>query len=336
MKKDIILIDYDSKEESNNTFILELEKIVGSEWIVKEKQTNKFHGNTFKNIIRLAWYFLFPLTIVLNRHKYNKIIGWQQFFGLNFAFFCRILHLKKINDLTVMTFIYQKKKGALGKIYHKYMKYIVTSKYIDRFICFAREECNYYASMFNIERSKFIFIPLGINPISGIKIADNGSIFATGRSNRDYDFLVNIFNNSSYKVVIACDDYKNVNVTSNIKVLNSCYNKEMLNLMANCHCVAIPLKDLKMSSGQLVVLQAMALGKPVICTNSDGLKDYIINNVTGILVKNTKEEWIKAINKLYTDSDFYNKISKYSLDIFNKRYTKKAMYTRIAQLYKRY
>lgn len=211
------------------------------------------------------------------------------------------------------------------------MEYIVTSKYIDRFICFSRDECDYYASIFNVERNKFIFIPLGINPVSKVNISDDGSIFATGRSNRDYDFLVNVLKDTEYKVIIACDDYKNINVTSNIKILNSCYNQEMLNLMAKCHCVVVPLKDLNMSSGQLVVLQAMALGKPVICTNSNGIKDYVINNVTGILVNNTNEKWIKAINQIYIDSDFYKKISANSLDVFNKKYTKKAMYTRIAQ-----
>lgn len=331
MKKNIILIDYDPKIDDNNGFISELEKIVGGKWCIKEKQTNKFHGSTIKNIIRLVWYFLFPLSIVFNRKKYDKIIGWQQFFGLNFAFFCNILHLKKINDVTVMTFIYKKKDGILGKIYHRYMEYIVTSKYIDRFICFSRDECDYYASIFNVERNKFIFIPLGINPVSKVNISDDGSIFATGRSNRDYDFLVNVLKDTEYKVIIACDDYKNINVTSNIKILNSCYNQEMLNLMAKCHCVVVPLKDLNMSSGQLVVLQAMALGKPVICTNSNGIKDYVINNATGILVNNTNEKWIKAINQIYIDSDFYKKISANSLDVFNKKYTKKAMYTRIAQ-----
>ena len=74
MKRNIILIDYDPKIDDNNGFISELEKIVGGKWCIKEKQTNIFHGSTIKNIIRLIWYFLFPLSIVFNRKKYEKII----------------------------------------------------------------------------------------------------------------------------------------------------------------------------------------------------------------------------------------------------------------------
>lgn len=105
----------------------------------------------------------------------------------------------------------------------------------------------------------------------------------------------------------------------------------MLDLMSKCHCVLIPLKDLTMSSGQLVALQAMSLGKPVICTNSDGIKDYVINEVTGFLVDNLRESWLEIINMLYSDTKLYVKMNKESLFIFNEKYTENAMFKRIAR-----
>ena len=332
-KYNCVLVDFDY-EKTNTNFLEILENETSNRWIINQRITNNLHGNIIKDVIRFLIYFLYPLSILKYRKRIDKIVGWQQFYGLNYAFWCRLFHLKKINDLTVMTFIYKRKSGLVGTLYHKYMQYIITSKYIDRFICFSQSECEYYANLFSVDKSKFKFIPLGIDPINMPHIYDDGSIFATGRSNRDYDFFIRTVKDINHKVIIACDSYKNIKLPLNVIILKNCYDDEMLDLMAHCHCVAVPLKDLRMSSGQLVVLQAMALGKPVICTNSDGLKDYVINNVTGIILNNKEEEWINSINRLYTDSNFYKKISSSSLDTFYKVHTLKAMYKRIAQYLK--
>ena len=58
-------------------------------------------------------------------------------------------------------------------------------------------------------------------------------------------------------------------------MLNDCIGDDMLKIMARSHCVVIPLKDTGISSGQRVILQAMALGKPIICTDADGIRDYV-------------------------------------------------------------
>ena len=333
MKKNLILIDYHIDSNKDNGFVWTLSNICLGEWIVKEKITNNLHGGIINQIVRFLWYFLFPLQIISNRYKYDKIIGWQQFYALNFAFFCRLFHLNKVNDVTVMTFIYKEKSGLLGKIYQKYMSFIVTSKYIDRFICFAREECDYYASIFNVDKSKFVFVPLGIKN-NDVNIYDDGFVFSTGRSNRNYDFLVNIMKDTSYQTIIACDNYKNFDIHNNIKILNDCHNQNMMNLMARCHCVVVPLRDLNVSSGQLVVLQAMSLGKPVICTKSYGVKDYVTDGVTGILVNNSYEEWIGALNKLYSDGAFYNRMCACAKGSFNTNFTEFVMFKRIAEVIK--
>lgn len=106
----------------------------------------------------------------------------------------------------------------------------------------------------------------------------------------------------------------------------------MLKIMAKCHCVLVPLKNLNMSSGQLVVLQAMALGKPVICTKTDGICDYVVNHNTGYLVDNNSHDWINALNDL-NDKNVWSLISNNSLLAYQQQFTKKAMYKRIANLF---
>ena len=116
--KNVILTDF--KTHQNWSF----PKILGKGWETYGMVTNHLHGSLVKNIIRYAVYFLLPLRLALRRKQFVKIIAWQQFHGLNFAFWCRLLHLKKDNDLTVMTFIYKKKSGggklAVSQIYKLY------------------------------------------------------------------------------------------------------------------------------------------------------------------------------------------------------------------------
>lgn len=332
MKKSVILVDYCLNGKQENPFIEELEKTVGGEWVVKAKSTNRLLGGRLLNMVRFFWYFLFPLQIVSQRHEYDRIIGWQQFYALNYAFFCRLFSLSKVNNVTVMTFIYRKKKGLIGKLYHKYMSYIVTSKYIDRFICFAKEECDYYSDVFHVAKGKFIYVPLGCKMAKADITTDDGTVFSAGRSNRDYDFLVGLMKDSQTKIIIASDSYRRKDVPSNIEILNDCYGQDMINLMAKSHCVVVPLKDLKVSSGQLVVLQAMSLGKPVICTMSDGIKDYVIDGETGFLVNNTRTEWFDALEKMYKDKRYYDSMSRAAFELYQKEFTEKAMYRRIAKV----
>ncbi len=325
--KNLILTDF--KVDRDWPFL----KILGNqEWLGKHRATNRLHGGLFKNLARYAVYFLFPLQLVFERKQYGKIIAWQQFLGLNFAFWCRLLHLKKANDLTVMTFIYKKKSGGGNWLYHRYISYIVTSRYIDRFICFSKEECSYYANLFGVDIGKFVYVPLGKKVSDTLDVGDDGYIFAAGRSNRDYDFLLDTLNGTNYKCIIACDSLHLKNSPVNVSVLNDCYGDDMQRLMARCHCVAIPLRDLKFSSGQSVALQAMEMGKPVICTSSDGIKDYVQNGVTGLLVDNDKDSWLAAIDQLYAPDGCYKEMSKNAKKVYLNNFTEEAMLQRIGRV----
>ena len=55
------------------------------------------------------------------------------------------------------------------------------------------------------------------------------------------------------------------------------FGEEYFKMLANCYCVVIPLKDKKISSGQLVLLQAMQFKKPIIITDTVTVKTYVKN-----------------------------------------------------------
>ncbi|MGN1245178.1 MAG: glycosyltransferase family 4 protein [Muribaculaceae bacterium] len=328
MKNNTILIDF--KLKPGWTMPDVLASATHEPWIVEQRQTNQFHGGKLATLKRMLWYFVFPLQVVMRRKQYKRIIAWQQFFGLNFAFWCRLLHLRKVNDVTVLTFIYKRKPGLAGAAYHKYMSYIVNSKYIDRFVCYSREECDYYAQAFGTGRERFVYMPLGLAPIEHADCTDEGYVFATGRSNRDYDFLARVVQGTTYKCVIACDGYTKTIEADNVTVLDDCFGERMIDVMAHCRCVAIPLKDATISSGQLVILQAMSLGKPVICSDVAGIRDYVEAG-SAVMLPNDVDKWREALHGIFTDDGFAAGLTQSSQALFQSRFTENALFERIAR-----
>ena len=204
------------------------------------------------------------------------------------------------------------------------MRYIVTSKYVDKCVCFSKNECAYYARLFGVSEEKFVYIPLGIDASERKKVVKGGYLFTTGRSNRDYDFLVAAIKGKGERLLIACDSYHGQE-GEGVEVDRDCYGEKMRGKMAESFCVIIPLKDPNVSAGQLVVLQAMEMGKPVIATESEGIADYIEHGQTGLIVKKTPEAIIEAIDELKHNRDLYQRLSSRSQQQFKERHTINAM-----------
>jgi glycosyltransferase involved in cell wall biosynthesis len=329
--KNVILIDFPKAEQWK--FKEVLNEKTHMQWEEIELVSNQIRKNKAANVIRYLKYVFFPLKVFFSRKKYDNIIAWQQFYGLLYAFYCRLFHTKKRNKLIIMTFIYKPKNGVIGRIYYKFMNYIVQSKYIDSFICFSKNECEYYTNLFNVQEDKFKFCTLGIDDIkiNNSKIANQKNIISCGRSNRDYNFLYNALKQTDYKLDIISDEcklesYKNITIYNNVGV------QDFLEMLDKSYIVVIPLLDENISSGQLVILQAMQLGKPVICTKSNTVTDYIIDGENGFIIEKDEKKLIELIEKLYEDEELYNKISLKQKEIFEKSYSMGALGDQVASI----
>lgn len=66
--------------------------------------------------------------------------------------------------------------------------------------------------------------------------------------------------------------------------------------------VALAFEDTYLPSGPLILLDAMAMGKPVVASNVNGTRDYIDDGRTGILVPPSQPEALaRAIERVMTD-----------------------------------
>ncbi len=320
MAKNVILVDRDVDESWD--FKKTLEKGTGENWSIIKCVTNKYHGNKIKVVWRYILYFLFSFKIFLKREKYNKIIAWQQFYGLLVVFFCRLFRVKNAPEIYIMTFIYKTK----NKFYYKFINYIVSSKYITKIIVLSDEEKKYYSSIFDVGQDVFFCTRIGVHDLTKKIKADSickKYYLSVGRSNRDYKFLRDTWKEDYGELIIICDSYKEEKKRG-ITCLDACYGDDYFNYVANCYAQIISLDDENISSGSLSFLYAMMLSKPSIVTENVTVYDYIKSGYSGLVIKKSEEELEKAI-KWLEDNENYTQMCKNARREYEEKFSEASL-----------
>lgn len=318
--ENLILVDF--KYDKDWDFKLNLEKKTGLDFECILVDSNMWQGKITK-IIRYCSYFLLPLYIIFFYRKVKNVVAWQQFYGLLYAFWCRLLHLNKPEKLIVTTFIYKEKSGFLGKLYKKFITYIVESNNVDYFICYSKSECEYYSSIFENSSDRFIECRLTELDVSNkySQYIDDGEFYVSaGRSNRDYDFLCDAFSNMyTRKLFIISDTYHNDKISKNIQILNSIHGDSYFELLAKSKAVIIPLKaNNTISSGQLVMIHSLMLGKICVVTDTKQSREYIEHNFDGILIDNNRFQLDSVLSQI--EQCKYEYITKNAREAYVAKY----------------
>ena len=141
--QNVLIIDSDYDEASG--FIKGVQEITQEKWKVALYENNTIYG-----IGRYIKFFTVALKTILSASEYEgkTVLCWQQFYGIAIAFFCRLFHLKKKYRLVIMTFIYKQKRGLPGKIFYHFVKYAITSQYVDKIILTTQSESLMYKNIF--------------------------------------------------------------------------------------------------------------------------------------------------------------------------------------------
>jgi len=151
-------------------------------------------------------------------------------------------------------------------------------------------ECESFPRTWGVDRQRVVFTPFCYTLIRSDfaqQVVSDGSVFAGGDSMRDYEPLLEAAPRIGARVVLAAKNVprppgrpipRNVDVGP---VPHSTY----VQLMRQATVVVVPLvPGAVRSAGQQSYLNAMALEKIVVATDSPGVRDYIDDGETGIVV----------------------------------------------------
>lgn len=327
----VILIDFEPSSHWN--FKELLEKSTGESWEVKKEVSNIIQGGRIQTLKRYLKYFSFPFSVFSERKRYKKVLAWQQFFGILFAFYYRLFHVSEGPKLYVMTFIYKEKNGFIGKIYRWFIRYSLGAKCLKKIFVFSPSECEYYSKILNVDRSLFISIDLGVEDYCkdySYELNSEKYYLSVGRSNRDYRYLIDNWNGSYGRLKIITDLLIDTDKET-ISIIKNCYDQDYYDILKGCYALIVPLEDINISSGELVTIQANMFGKPVIASYNNTLRNYIEDGVNGYMCD--KEQFEKYMDILENE-DAYKKMCLKSREFYMNHYSLENMAYEIAEYIK--
>ena len=175
--------------------------------------------------------------------------------------------------------------------------YRFVMRFVSCAICHSRLEVERYGALFAGCGASFVYVPWGtyVPPMAEI-LEGAGAlpseprlpvVVAAGRSGRDYPTLVKAARGLECRVVIVCNEAVSLGGVvggERVEVLTDCFGLGYLWQLMRAAVVVVPLRVADISAGQMVMIQAMALGRPLIVTWTPTVSDYLEDGVNAVLV----------------------------------------------------
>ncbi|MFC1628381.1 glycosyltransferase [Gemmatimonadota bacterium] len=298
-------------------------------------------GGGWNSLLDKLWHFWrMYIGIAVSGLKSTKtgdtLITWQVFVGVIVGLLIRIFKLRR--KLIILSFIYKPRKNWLVNR----LRFLITRmglRAASKVVCYSSSEERAYSQLFSLPDTEFCFVPLGktfVAEVSASLLADDATLFAAGQSNRDYQTLLDAMANVDAKLTIA---------TTN-QVIVPDYLADRINVeplegvdfrmrMATSSLVILPLEDTGYSSGQIVLINAMAQSRCVIMTQSTWSSDYVIHGRDVWLVPPKDSNALaEAIRALLNDPIRREHIGHHARECYDKSFNGARFGERIAQIAK--
>jgi glycosyltransferase involved in cell wall biosynthesis len=194
---------------------------------------------------------------------------------------------------------------ALWPLLRAVMRWSLDSAYAIMVHSFA--ETAIYQDFYGLRNPIMVFAPFGGDPkLLTRPTTYDGAVLAAGRDSRDFHSFIQAVRGTGVSAAIIAPkgSFLHVRLPDNITLYEDISRDAYIGLLAEAQLVVVPLQNKARSVGQVVLTNAMALGKAVIATRTIGTVDYIAHGKTGMLVPPYDVPALReAILCLITDED---------------------------------
>jgi glycosyltransferase involved in cell wall biosynthesis len=281
-------------------------------------------------------------SLVIERPEPKTVVVWTHIEALIVGLMRRIFR-RTDTQIVLVGFILTKRSGRLNN-WARDIYFRIVFSVVQLAIVHSSLESARYSVLFKGCRARFAYIPWSSH-IEGLgALIDRSStsrddkaadVLCAGRSGRDYPTLFKAFAETNRRVKIICDlnaALQGCITAPNIEVLDKCYDDDYVMELSRARCVVIPLGVGDISAGQMVLLQAMEMGKPIVMTRTATTVDYITHEFDALLVDPGDVAGLRsAVERLLSDHELSDRLAKNANFTFNSRFTVPAFVTSLVK-----
>jgi glycosyltransferase involved in cell wall biosynthesis len=191
-------------------------------------------------------------------------------------------------------------------------------RHVDQFVVHSRGEIDTLHRWFGIPRDKIAFVPLQRAPIVLTAVEDTADPFvlAMGSANRDYATLLEAIRGLPLRLVLVASPRSLVGlkIPDNVEVVSGLSAQQCRELAQRARVNIVPLADVDTASGQVTIVEALGMGRPLVATSGVGSVDYIVDGENAVLVDAKDTTGLaQAIMRLWNDPALRNRLSRNAL-----------------------
>lgn len=239
----------------------------------------KYVGSALQHLTYWLLSLYYAVKLVLKRNVQN-IVFINPIVGIFFAMIVRVLGIKK--KITIGGFLFENKKN---KIYLKLRKAFVNYSYkrIDKIIVYGENEVLLYSTIFPALAEKFVFVQYGKDYNYQERKAFShckNYISSGGRSNRNFSVLCKAYDmlaNQEFDCLIATrpECVNSEMEMSKARFLYGITLNQFGSFIENSKLFVLPLLETKISAGHMAMMEAMAVGTPIIVSDIPAIRNYV-------------------------------------------------------------
>ena len=255
--------------------------------------------------------------------KYDVVITAGSRYAQLFGLYRTLFRKKRPKHIILELMLDEELKDLLWKTKVFFQRICFSS--VEVIFVSARREIDVYAKRLGLPKDRIRFLPFHTNITQPRMLPSAmGYIFSAGKTGRDFATLAAAVEGLDVKVVVVSEKYhlQGISFPPNVEVHCDIPYGRYMELLHGSSMVVVPLKKLIKSTGQVVLLEAMALGKPIVATATIGTEDYIEHGVTGVLVlPGDIQQLRKAILDLHNDSGLRTSIGNRAMAQITEKHT---------------
>ena len=288
-----------------------------AEYTTHINELNSSLTKIFRNSLPTA------LIMFLKRNKYDVLITAGSRSGIILGLLQYVSKKSKKPHILLETMVDEVQNNWRWKLKVKLQR--AAFKNIDRIICSAKGEIQIYSNRFRLPSEKFTFIPFHTNfPSPPPKREGKGYILVAGKSGRDYKTVFEAIKGLHFKVIVVSDfaSMQGLTPPPNVEVFYNIPIERYYKILAGADVVVVPLKEKVCSTGQVVILEAMAQGKSLVVTNCLGSRDYVVDGKNCYLVDvGDVKQMREKIILLYSNKNIAAKIGDHNREEVFEKYS---------------